>query len=124
MNYALQVGIGSSRPRDVEGSFKWNPFNDNNGSSGHAFVGAVPFLVAAKKTDKWLWKSAFILGSGLAGYSRIYDDAHYLSQVLVGYSIAVLAVDATERSSRSDLQYRVVPLNLHGGMGIGVEFRR
>ncbi len=123
-NYALQVVIGSSRPTDTNGSSRWRPFNDNNGSSGHTFVGAVPFLTAAKRTDNLLLKSALILGSGLAGYSRIYDDAHYLSQVLLGYSVAVLAVEATELTQQSPFQYRVVPLNTVGGFGLGVEFRR
>jgi membrane-associated phospholipid phosphatase len=123
-NYALQVGIGSSRPVDTDGSSRWRPFNDNNGSSGHTFVGAVPFLTAAKRTDNLLLKSALVFGSGLAGYSRIYDDAHFLSQVLLGYYVAVLAVDATELTQQSAFQYRVVPLNVRGGVGIGVEFRR
>ncbi len=123
-NYSLQVLIGSSRPTDTDGDSRWRPFHDNNGSSGHAFVGAVPFLTAAKRTDSLLLKSILIFGSGLSGYSRIYDDAHYLSQVLLGYYVAVLAVEATEGTQQSPYQYRVVPINIQGGVGIGVELRR
>lgn len=119
----MQNLIGSSRPSENVGS-RWRPFNDNNGASGHAFVGAVPFLVGAKYTDSVLLKSTLIVASALPAYSRIYDDAHYLSQAALGWWIAYLSVEATELTEQSDLQYRVVPLNLYGVVGIGVEFRR
>jgi membrane-associated phospholipid phosphatase len=122
--WALQVGIGSSRPTDLDGDSRWRPFHDNNGASGHTFAGAVPFLVAAKRTDNLLLKSVLVFGSGLPGYSRLYDDAHYLSQVLLGYCVAALAVEATELTERAAFQYRLVPLDLRGGIGLGVEFRR
>jgi membrane-associated phospholipid phosphatase len=91
--------------------------------SGHTFIGAVPFLVAAKRADGFLLKSAYFVGSGLAGYSRINDDAHYLSQVILGWSIAYLSVAATQLTERSHLQYRLVPLTIDGLLGVGVELR-
>ncbi|WP_197231935.1 phosphatase PAP2 family protein [Novipirellula artificiosorum] len=119
----LQVLIGASRPNEFRGS-KWRPFDDSNGVSGHAFVGAVPFLVAAKHTDNRLLKTALVIGSGITGYSRIYDDKHYLSQALLGWWIAHLAVEATDLTNRSSVQYRLVPIGHKGYAGIGIEFRR
>lgn len=119
----LQVLIGSSRPYDRPDGSNWRPFNDGNGASGHTFIGAVPFLVAAKRTDRLLLKAAFFVGSGLAGYSRINDDAHYLSQVLLGWSVAYLAVEATQWTEQSRLQPRIVPLTMDGLVGVGVETR-
>jgi membrane-associated phospholipid phosphatase len=119
----LQVAIGASRPGESSAESKWKPFDDSNSVSGHTFVGAVPFIVAAKRTDNPLLKSLFYAGSGLTGLSRVYDDSHYLSQALLGWWIAYLAVEATEFTELSPLQYRVVPLNLRGVVGIGFELR-
>jgi membrane-associated phospholipid phosphatase len=121
--FSLQYIIGSSRPGEAPYGSEWRPFADNNGVSGHAFVGAVPFLVAAQRADHWFWKATFFAGSGLAGYSRINDDAHYLSQVLLGWSIAYLSVEATRWTEGSQVQYRIVPLTIDGEVGIGVEMR-
>ncbi len=40
---------GASRPN--EGGSQWRPFADQNGLIGHAFVGAVPFITAARMQD-------------------------------------------------------------------------
>ena len=81
------------------------------------------WIVAAKRTDHLLLKAVFYAGSGLTGYSRLNDDAHYLSQVLLGWSVAYLAAEATQWTERSRLQYRIVPLTIDGLVGIGVETR-
>ena len=120
----LQALIGASRPGENAAGSRWRPFHDNNGVSGHAFVGAVPFLVAAKHSENVLLRSMLIAGSTLTAYSRIHEDKHYLSQALLGWGIAYLAVEATDRTERSSLQYRVVPLSLDGLVGVGLEFRR
>ncbi len=120
----LQVLIGSSRPGESAANSRWRPFQDSNAISGHAFVGAVPFLVAAKHMQNIFIKSVLVAGAVLPGYSRIYQDKHYLSQVLIGWLIAYLAVEATDLTERSLLQYRVVPLSLDGLIGVGLEFRR
>ena len=116
--------IGASRPGETVAGSRWRPFNDSNGVSGHAFVGAVPFLVAAKHAERPLVKVALIAGSTLTGYSRIYQDKHYLSQALLGWSIAHLAVEATEMTEQSVDQWRVVPLGLDDVVGVGWEMRR
>ncbi len=119
----LQIAIGASRPGESSAGSKWKPFDDTNSISGHTFVGAVPFLVAARQTDNLLLKSAFYIGSGLTGFSRLDSDAHYLSQVLLGWWIAYLAVEATDFTDQSPLQYRLVPLSLRGVVGVGFELR-
>jgi len=119
----LQVVIGASRPSEDRGS-KWRPFADANGVSGHALVGAVPFLVAAKYTDSLAMKSGLIFASGLTAYSRVYEDKHYLSQALLGLWIAHLAVESTVLTNQAPQQYRWVPITRDGYTGVGVEFRR
>jgi membrane-associated phospholipid phosphatase len=85
----LQVVTGASRPNETISN--WNPFSDDNGVSGHAFMGAVPFLNAAEMTDNLSLKLLFYSGSFLTGYSRINDNKHYLSQTVLGWFMAYLS---------------------------------
>jgi membrane-associated phospholipid phosphatase len=93
----LQVGLGASRPEANDS--RWHPFRSDHGASGHAFIGAVPFMTAAAMTEEPLFKAAFTAGSFAAGWSRINDNAHYLSQVLLGWAVAYLAVDAVNKTT-------------------------
>jgi membrane-associated phospholipid phosphatase len=115
--------LGGSRPGEADYGSRWQPFDDNNAVSAHAAIGAVPFLVAARYTDKWYWRTLLIVASGFAGYAQLYDNSNYLSQVLLGYSIAFLAVEATDATNQSGLGYRIVPLSATGLWGVGIEFR-
>jgi hypothetical protein len=117
---ALQYAIGSSRPGESSAGSKWKPFQDNNGVSGHAFVGAVPFWTAAQMTDNIPLEAAFYAGGTLAGISRIHDDAHYLSQVVMGWWIAGLSVAAVNNTEWEKRQWQVMPMMIEGGSGIGV----
>ena len=108
----LQVVLGSSRPEDGKGSH-WHPFKDNNGVSGHSFMGSIPFLTAAKMTDKRLLKYSFYLGSTLTGLSRINDNKHYFSQVFLGWWISYLSVNSVNSK-----QLAITP----SFRGIGVVF--
>lgn len=85
----LQVGVGGSRP--TENDSHWRPFNDNNGVSGHAFMGATPFLAGATVVKSPWLKSGFYAASTLTAWSRINDDKHYLSQAMMGWFIALIA---------------------------------
>ena len=94
---ALQRVLGASRPEDGRGS-SWHHLHDDNGVSGHSFMGAVPFLVAAKMTDNRFLKYPLYLGSTLTGLSRINDNKHYFSQVFLGWWIAFLSVDSIDKN--------------------------
>ncbi|MDZ7265262.1 MAG: phosphatase PAP2 family protein [candidate division KSB1 bacterium] len=89
----LQRAIGASRPYESTHSY-WHSFADDNGVSGHSFMGAVPFLVAAQLApQRWL-KYPLYMGSMLTGFSRINDNQHYFSQAFLGWWIAWLATRA------------------------------
>ena len=108
----LQWLTGGSRP--VEGSSRWNPFRDDNGLSGHAFVGAVPFLVAARMTEHRGWKALFLLGSFFCAFSRVNDEMHYLSQAGLGWWLAYLATGSVEETDILQL--------LPGGVALTLRF--
>lgn len=119
--YVLQMATGASRPSEDVGS-QWHFFNDNNGVSGHAFVGAVPFLAAAEMVESPLLKGTLYVCSTFVGFSRMTDDAHYPSQVFLGWYLAwasARAVDATEmRFAGMELQVVPLPIGDLGGIGV------
>jgi hypothetical protein len=80
----LQLLTGGSRPGESSAGSHWKPFEDNNGVSGHSFMGAIPFLSAAKMTDNVWLKGGFYAVSTLPALSRVNDDDHYFSQAFLG----------------------------------------
>ena len=119
----LQKAIGSSRPNDIPASSEWNFWNDENGASGHTFVGAVPFLVAALLAERPSAKATWYTLSVLPGWSRINDNDHYLSQVIVGWWLAYAATQSVERSSL-DLGYEINPIVIDGAPGLEFNWHR
>lgn len=119
--WLLQDGIGSSRPNENpdQGS-NWNLFNDNNGASGHAFVGAIPFLTAASMSENLILKGAFFLTSFLSGWGRIYVDRHYFSQVFLGWSVGFLSVLSVSQTESKIKNMQLVPVVVQNGYGVGV----
>lgn len=99
MLLAQQV-TGASRPQERPDASHWRPFKDSNGVSGHAFMGAIPFLTIADMAhNAWVKYGAYV-ASGFTGWSRINDDAHFASQVFLGWYMAYQATNAvTETDS-------------------------
>ena len=107
--WSAQILSGASRPRELRGS-DWRPFDDDNGASGHAFVGALPFLNLAKISDNRFIKYTSYLASGLITWSRINDDDHFTSQALLGLYLAYESVDAIDETNASDNKFTIAPM--------------
>lgn len=119
----MQAATGGSRPGESPSGSSWQPFKDANGASGHAFVGAVPFLSLADMTDDQLAKTTLIGLSTLPALSRVNDDAHYLSQAVLGWGAAFLASNAVDRSFRwQHLDVQCVPMTVPGATGFGFQW--
>jgi len=119
----FQSVLGAKRPH--EGSY-WQPFRDDHGVSGHAFMGAIPFITAAQMTDKPCAKGLFYALSMMTAWSRINDDAHYLSQSLLGWYLAYLsvrAVSATESQRSLPKGLTIFPVGGDGSVGIGFHYQ-
>lgn len=100
MLWTVQRVLGSNRPTNHDGSPRWRPFQHANSASGHAFIGAIPFWNLARRLHAgWARGLAGFVGT-LTGWSRINDRKHYLSQVLLGWTIAWNAVDAVQEDRR------------------------
>ncbi|MFN9369510.1 MAG: phosphatase PAP2 family protein [Planctomycetia bacterium] len=123
--YAMQWATGGSRPNESSAGSQWDPFNDNNGVSGHAFVGAIPFLAAADMVEHPLAKGTLYVCSTFVGFSRMTDDAHYPSQVFLGWYLAwasARAVNATEMRF-AGVDVRIVPLPMADLGGAALDAR-
>ncbi len=119
----LQLATGASRPGETSAESDWVPFHDDNGASGHAFMGAVPFICAAQMTENPLLTTLCYSGSVATAVSRIDTDFHYLSQVILGWSVALLACDAVTLTESESKNYSLVPLvSGDGTVGIAVEY--
>lgn len=119
----MQRATGGSRPGETTAESDWVPMADSNGASGHAFMGAVPFLSAAQMTDnKWAAASLYAC-AGCAGVSRINDDVHYASQVLLGWWLAYTACSSVDETE-DDSELRMVPVPTGSGLGLGVQWQR
>lgn len=97
----LAPTLGSGRPSKREPS-KWQPFKYVNGVSGHSFFGGLPFITAAMMVDPPLMKALLYVASTLPGLSRIDSDAHYFSQVLLGWSLAFFSARAVVESDMAN----------------------
>ena len=119
---ALQVLTGGGRPSESPESSQWQPLHDNNGVSGHSFMGAIPFLSAAKMTDNIWVKGTLYAVSTLPGLSRVNDDDHYFSQAFLGWYLALLAESAVDRTDQRQENHHLFVYPQEGGFGVGVEY--
>ena len=122
--YALQWATGGSRPDEGPAGSRWHFFNDNNGVSGHAFIGAIPFIAAADMVESPLLKGTLYVCSTFVGFSRMTDNAHYPSQVFLGWYLAwasARAVSGTEMQfAGMDLTIVPLPMADLGGAAVQV----
>lgn len=112
-----QALTGASRPSEGRGS-NWRPFDNTHGVSGHAFVGAVPFLTIARMNDdNRLLKYLFYGASTLTALSRINDNAHYFSQAALGWYLAWQATDTVaDRDGQKKIAF--TPMPVKDGFGV------
>jgi len=120
----MQYCLGGCRPGESSCDSRWKPFDDHNAVSGHAFVGAVPFITAAKMTDDPYLKAGLYLCSTLTGWSRIDHDMHYLSQVGLGWWMAYLACNAVDKTEKDFEHLTLTPVTTPEMVGIGLIYER
>jgi membrane-associated phospholipid phosphatase len=121
----FQYGLGASRPSDneIHGSY-WRPFSNSHGASGDAFIGAVPFITAANMTDNYFLKAVFFLGSTMVAFERVDVNQHYLSQVILGWSLGYMAAAAVGKTEHDDRAVMFGPVVTPDLVGIGIDIRR
>ena len=94
--WTLQRGLGANRPSSDDASPRWRPLAAANSASGHAFIAAVPWLNLARRVPSRSLSGLASVLSTLTGWSRLNDRKHYLSQILLGWTIAWNATSAVD----------------------------
>ncbi len=74
-------------------------------------------------TDNRGYKLLCYAGSTMAPLSRVNDNAHYPSQVALGWWMAYLAASAIDVSDNPHARWRFYPHSTDDGSGMMAEFR-
>ncbi len=119
----LQKATGASRPGETAQGSDWQPFVDENGVSGHAFMSALPFITAAKLTENRWNKTWWYVASTIGPLSRVNDNAHYPSQVGLGWGMAFLAASAVQQTDTGQKGWSLQPLTLSNATGLNFQYR-
>jgi membrane-associated phospholipid phosphatase len=86
-----KVIIGRARPYMQESQYYTNPFtidNDYNSfPSGHGTLAFAYSTIMANEVDNVFWKIGWYTAAGLVGYSRIYHNQHWFSDILMSAAI-------------------------------------
>ncbi len=91
LSLITKIVIGRGRPYKQGSQYFTNPFTFNNDynsfPSGHATLAFAYSTVMANEVDNVFWKIGWYSLAGLVGYSRIYHNQHWFSDILMSGSI-------------------------------------
>ena len=115
---ALKSIIGRQRPNGSgSNAYVFQPFatGDISFPSGHTAVAfALATSLARETKDQWT-DLAFFAAASLTAYSRMHDDKHWASDVIVGAGIGILSARFVHRF---EAKVAVAP----GGIGVSLAF--
>ncbi len=115
---------GASRPEETLDSSNWKPFNDSNGVSGHAFIGAVPFMTVARMYDNnKLVKYLMYTASTFTAWSRVNDNSHYFSQAVLGWYLAYEATDTVSTTNTKTNSIAYMPFIGPDSFGVAINLK-
>jgi membrane-associated phospholipid phosphatase len=131
VNGALKYGVGRERPGTAADPHEYAPFNPDNGfqsfPSGHTVVA---FSLAAAVSEEagrpWVTGAAYG-AAALVGWSRVYDDKHWASDVVggavVGVAVSKAAMGWLHRGGGHARRAPVTLTLLPGGVGVSLPAR-
>ncbi len=98
-NGSLKVALGRERPNETDDPARFEPFSRENRwqsfPSGHTTV-AFSLAASISEEAREPWVTGVTYGTAaLVGWSRIYDDKHWASDVVGGALLGVVASRAT-----------------------------
>ncbi len=118
----MQVLTGGSRPHETIRGSEWHSFSDNNGVSGHAFMSSLPFITAAKLSENPWQKTFWYTASAIGPLSRVNDNAHYPSQVGLGWAMAYIAATAIHQTDTGKRGWTLAPQSSLTSSGFALQY--
>ncbi|MHB8578316.1 MAG: phosphatase PAP2 family protein [Ignavibacteriaceae bacterium] len=106
----LKSLVGRSRPYANDGKDMFHPFNthaaETSFPSGHMTVAVAMSTVLANNTNSLFLKIICYSAAGLVGCSRIYHNAHWISDVVaggaIGYFVGNFVTNNYEKNSKNN----------------------
>lgn len=104
-----KTAVGRARPDDTTGPFEFDFFSSqakyHSFPSGHTVLSVSMAHSIAKQFDNiWLKIGIYSLGS-IAPVSRLWDDAHWLTDILLGAALSIAVVDSVDNYLNSKDRY-------------------
>ncbi len=101
LQHATKNIIGRARPASGQSNDTFKPFTGDklffSFPSGHAILAMSNAHAIAKQFDNiWIKTGIYTVGS-IPGFSRLWDDRHWLSDVVLSTTIAIFTVEAIDR---------------------------
>ena len=101
-NGTLKYAVGRERPSRTSDPLRFRPFSPSNRwqsfPSGHAVVAFSLAASVSEEADRPWVTALTYTGASLVGWSRIYDDKHWTSDVVGGALVGVFTTRATLRA--------------------------
>jgi membrane-associated phospholipid phosphatase len=118
-SFALQEAIGRGRPASTDGNSRYRPFQfKSDYDSLPSMHTASSFAVAhvlASKTQSLPVKILCYATAGFVGFSRLYQEKHWASDLVLGAAIGELAGDSVTRYyALQERGLTVAPLSIGG----------
>lgn len=100
-NGLLKFGTGRTRPSRTDDPFRFHALSGQNGRqsfpSGHAVVAfSLASAVSEEARRPWVTATAYT-AAAVVGWSRVYDDKHWTSDVVAGALVGAAAGRGTVR---------------------------
>ncbi|MFP5436168.1 MAG: phosphatase PAP2 family protein [Bacteroidia bacterium] len=105
----LKTTTGRARPGTGLDHLTFQPFSKGEGyhsfPSGHSILSTTVFYAMSKQfSNPWV-KAGFYTAGLLTPVSRMWEDAHWITDVAVGAGIAVICVESAERFLKRNERY-------------------
>lgn len=92
--------VGRARPSDGDDAFNFRPFGGaahHSFPSGHTMLALATSWILARQVKPVPLKVFFYSLPVLVGWSRVYDQAHWVSDVLLGSALGIACAEAVVR---------------------------
>ena len=89
--------VGRARPSKAEGNTAFKPFGGKNYHSfpsGHTMLSISSSWILARQVKSLPLKITFYAIPAVVGWSRLYDNAHWFSDIILGSALGIASAEA------------------------------